>query len=232
MADKKENHIIASWMQNAKPWIHTISHHEIESRIIGTNKAIVEAILKKKPRKVLDIGCGEGWLARALNTAGVAVTGIDIVPELVNEAKRLGGGSFQVLAYEELSADTLKERFDVIVCNFSLLGNESVSQVFQAVIALLNEDGYFIVQTVHPVSACGEAVYQDGWREGSWAGFNSEFTDAPPWYFRTLQSWEDLFARHNLNLIERLEPVHPETNTFLSVIFVGQSTHRPDPTIL
>lgn len=223
MADKKENNIIASWMQNAKPWIQAISHHEIESRTIGTNKAIVEAILKKKPHKVLDIGCGEGWLARALSTTGVRVRGIDVVPELVKEAERLGGGRFQVLPYEELSVDPLQDSFDIIVCNFSLLGNESVAQVFQAVSGLLNKDGHFIVQTVHPVSACGEAAYQDGWREGSWAGFNKEFTNAPPWYFRTLESWEDLFALNSLALVEKLEPLHPETNVPLSVIFVSKA---------
>lgn len=220
--NNKEENIITSWMQNAKPWIQTISKQEIESRNIGTNKAIVETILEKKPQKVLDIGCGEGWLARALSTAGVIVKGIDVVPELVNEATRLGGGSFQVLSYEELSMGSLKEKFDVVICNFSLLGDESVEQVFQSVSGLLNTGGYFMVQTVHPIAACGEVEYQSGWREGSWVGFNKEFTNAPPWYFRTLESWKSLFARHRLDIVERLEPMHPKTNAPLSVIFVGQ----------
>ncbi len=222
MASKKEKHIIDSWMQNAKPWISAISKEEIESRKLVTNQAILRAILAKQPRTALDIGCGEGWLARALSTNGIRVHGIDVVPELVKEATRQGGATFQVLSYEDLAAGALKEKFDVAVCNFSLLGNESAAQVFQSISRLLTAKGFFLVQTIHPISAGGEATYQDGWREGSWAGFNSQFTNPPPWYFRTLEAWKDLFANHNIHLLETLEPLLPGTETFASLIFVGQ----------
>jgi hypothetical protein len=46
----------------------------------------------------------------------------------------------------------------------------------------------FIIQTLHPLIACGDFSYQDAWREGSWAGFSDDFTDLAPWYFRTLES--------------------------------------------
>ena len=61
MDRNKEKHIVDSYIQNAKPWITAISQQEIESRNLVTNQAIVDAILKQGPLKVLDIGCGEGW---------------------------------------------------------------------------------------------------------------------------------------------------------------------------
>ena len=62
----------------------------------------------------------------------------------------------------------------------------------------------------------------DGWREGSWAGFSSEFKDAPPWYFRTAAGWVALFADHGLRIVEMREPVHPETGKPVSLILVGE----------
>ncbi len=222
MATNKEKQIIDAWMQNAKPWISAISNAEIESRKLVTNQAIIDAILKQGPRTVLDIGCGEGWLARALNAAGVSVQGIDVVPELVEQARRLGDGTFQVLSYEELTTGAIKAKFDVAVCNFSLLGDESVNYVFQAVCEVLEAGGCFIVQTIHPVAASTAQEYEDGWRTGSWAGFSKQFTNPPPWYFRTLETWKELFQLHGLQLCEVLEPIHPETNTMASIIFVSQ----------
>lgn len=218
----KEKHIIDSWMQNAKPWITAISKEEIESRKLVTNQAIVHAILQHQPRTVLDIGCGEGWLARALSNGGVSVQGIDVVPELVEEAASLGGGTFQVLSYEELAVGAIKAQFDVAVCNFSLLGDKSVNDVFQSIAELLHPDGYFIIQTIHPLAVGFEEQYEDGWRTGSWAGFNQQFTNPPPWYFRTLETWKALFADHGIDLREILEPLLPGTDTFASIIFVGQ----------
>lgn len=74
---------------------------------------------------------------------------------------------------------------------------------------------------MHPLMACGDAPYADGWREGSWAGFNAGFTDPPPWYFRTLGSWVKLYGDHGLRLREVREPVHPTTGKPVSLILVG-----------
>ena len=214
--------IIESWLQNAKPWVHTIRNHKIESRSLITNKAIVDTLLEKKPLKVLDIGCGEGWLARALNNFGIFVHGIDVVPHLVDEANKKGGGKFQIMSYEDLSKDSIHEKFDIAVCNFSLLGNESVTKIFQRVSNLLNENSYFIVQTIHPISGCGDAKYKDGWRKGSWAGFNDNFKNPPPWYFRTLETWNNLFLQNGFRVNEIKEPINPKTKTFASIIFIGK----------
>ncbi len=227
MASYSDNKIVDSWKHNADPWIQAIQHNEIESRALATNKAIVDAILNKSPEKVLDIGCGEGWLAKELNNAGVYVHGIDVVPELVDEAIRQGGGVFQLLSYENLSKGVLKDKFDIVVCNFSLLGNESVDCIFKCIRDLLNEDGFFIVQTLHPISGCGDGKYEDGWRKGSWNGFNKQFANPPPWYFRTLESWKLLFRQNGFVLSEVLEPLNPTTNETASIIFVGEVTSCP-----
>jgi len=220
-----DNRIIRSWQSNAEPWITAVREQQIESRAV-TDQAIVDAVMAHSPGTVLDIGCGEGWLARALNKYGINVTGVDVVPELVAAANQAGGGEFHELPYEELATYSLTHRFDALVCNFSLLGDRSTEHVFRAASQLLKPGGLMFVQTLHPVSACGNQSYVDGWREGSWEGFSEAlgetFKEAPPWYFRTMESWQDLFVDGRLTLIETRTPVRSAGSQPASVIFVAK----------
>ena len=190
-----ESHIVDAWRKNASPWITAVRERLIESRKLCTDQAIVDAVLSCAPCTIMDLGCGEGWLTHKLSDYGLQVLGVDVVQEFVEEAQRTGKGEFRTLSYEEIVEGTLDVTVDAIVCNFSLLGKESVEGVVRAAARLLNSRGVFIVQTLHPLIECGEAPYLDGWRKGSWAGFGNEFTDPAPWYFRTLESWIRLFLQ-------------------------------------
>lgn len=224
MSEFNDKQIIESWETNASPWINAIEKGQIESRILVTNTAIVEAVERSGAKSCLDIGCGEGWLVRELVKAGVTCVGIDVIPELIEYARKEGDGEFKVISYEDLSPGKIKKSFDVAVCNFSLLGNESVERVFEKVNLLLNGGGFFIVQTIHPIEGCGEFEYKDGWRKGSWAGFNSEFSNPAPWYFRTLETWKGLYIKNGFRIKEIIEPLVPKTQVPASIIFVGVKT--------
>jgi SAM-dependent methyltransferase len=214
-----DQRIVASWAKNGAPWTAAVRGGEIASRTLVTNGAIVDAVRSRSPRSAIDIGCGEGWLVRAL--VGVEMIGVDGVPSLIDTARAAGGGDFRVLSYEQIAAGALQASVDLAVCNFSLIGKESVDALFRAAPTLLNPAGALIVQTPHPVVACGETAYEDGWREGSWAGFSADFIDPPPWYFRTLGTWIRLFADNGFRLAELREPIHPQTGKPASVILIG-----------
>lgn len=212
--------VVDAWSRNSDPWIAAVRGRKIASRALVTDAAIVDAVRARHPRTGVDLGCGEGWLVRAL--AGVDMVGVDAIAGLVDAARLAGGGDFRLMSYEQIAAGELQLAADVAICNFSLIGNESVTGLFRAAPTYLRPGGTLIVQTVHPVIACGDAPYVDGWREGSWAGFNSGFADAPPWYFRTLASWIALFADNGLRLTEVREPVHPDTGKPVSLILAGE----------
>lgn len=214
--------IVDSWRKNARPWVEAVRGSQIESRHLVTDKAVLAAITDQSPRSLLDVGCGEGWLVRAAEGLGIDSYGIDVVPELIEAAKTAGPGTFEAMAYEQMPSQHWDREFDVVVCNFSLLGNESVSVVVDAVHSILSPSGTFVVQTVHPVVACGDHPYEDGWRDGSWVGFSEDFHDPAPWYFRTIDSWKDLFAASGFNTLEVTEPTHPKTKVPASILFLAR----------
>lgn len=218
----QEARILSAWQDSAAPWAEAVRLGAIESRRQVTDAAIVAAVMERGPRTVLDVGCGEGWLARALTERGARVLGVDAVEALIEAARAASQGRYEVMRYEDLAAGALDERFDVVVCNFALLGRESVDALFSALPGLLAADGAFIVQTLHPVVACGEEAYRDGWREGSWAGFGPAFGAAAPWYFRTLAGWFALFRRHGLELVDVREPLWPTRPLPASILFTAR----------
>ena len=218
--------IVESWRTNAPTWTVAVREGQIESRRQITDQAIIDAILSRSPRSVLDMGCGEGWLVRELVARNIDAVGIDVVPGFIEEAQRAGGGDFRAMSYEEIAAGKLNVPVDVVVSNFALFGKESVEGVFRVASSLLNSHGAFLGQTLHPVIACGDLPYQDGWREGSWAGFSAAFTDPAPWYFRTLESWIKLFVDNGFRLREIREPRHPKTHKPASVIFIGETADK------
>ncbi|MEO8580438.1 MAG: class I SAM-dependent methyltransferase [Gemmatimonadales bacterium] len=218
--------IVDSWRKNASPWTAAVRESQIASRVLVTNQAIVDAVLSRAPRTVLDIGCGEGWLTRALAEQGVTTIGVDVVPALVEQARRAGAGDFRVASYEDIAAGELPVTVDVAVANFSLIGKESVEGVVRRAPALLNAGGSFVIQTLHPVASCGDETYADGWRKGSWAGFSEEFSDPAPWYFRTMESWVKLLTENGFDILETREPLRPDTGQPASVIFIASARGR------
>jgi 2-polyprenyl-3-methyl-5-hydroxy-6-metoxy-1,4-benzoquinol methylase len=218
-----DTRIIDSWKRNALPWMSAVRNGEIESRRLVTDREVLDAVLACEPKTAIDIGCGEGWLAVALLQRGIAVTGVDVVPELVLAARQAGVTDCSVMSYEEIAAGRLERRTDAVICNFSLFGKESVDDLLRFIPALLQPNGTLIVQTLHPLSACGDLPYVDGWRTGSWAGFSEAFRDAPPWYFRTLQTWIELLCASGLSLRALREPLDPRTGRPASVIFMAQA---------
>jgi 2-polyprenyl-3-methyl-5-hydroxy-6-metoxy-1,4-benzoquinol methylase len=216
--------ILDSWTRNAEPWTEAVRENRIESRKLVTNRAIVDAVLSRSPREILDIGCGEGWLVRALAEHGIHGMGVDAVPALIEQAAGAGGGDFRVASYEEIADGMLDVKVDAVVANFSLIGKESVEGVIRRAPALLEKGGSLIIQTFHPLGATGDQPYEDGWRHGSWAGFSCSFSDPAPWYFRTVESWKTLITECGFGSLEVREPLHPATGQPASIIFIASQT--------
>lgn len=217
--DRRESEIVRSWSANADAWARAVREGRIPSRVAGTDRAILDGVLRHGPGRVLDAGCGEGWLARALPTEGWEVVGIDASEELITRARQLGGGTFSTLAFEDIIAapKAAGGPYEVIVLNFALFG-ERVAPLLAALDSRLCPEGRLILQTVHPWSAVGDAPYRDGWRVETFDSFGGEFPAPMPWFFRTMEGWLAEIAKGGL-VVDRLEePLHPDTGRPLSLL--------------
>ena len=219
-AASKADELATSWVANAAAWTQAVREGRIESRRLVTDAAVVEAVLRLRPERVLDVGCGEGWLCRRLTDEGVATTGIDASTPLVRAARTAHRGDYRVLSYDELVADPRYAGgpFDVVVCNFALLGAD-LAPVLAALRATLAEDGHLVVQTIHPWTQ--PPPYADGWREETFDGFGEDGWTAMPWYFRTLGSWMAALTKAGFDRVEIDEPLHPETQQPASLVLLA-----------
>lgn len=214
--------ILESWQTNAENWIQTIDHQEIDSRKLVTNQAIVETIATLNPKTVLDLGCGEGWLTRALTERGMDVLGVDGIPALIENAKSKGSGKFQVANYQDIAQKgaLVGQTFDLIAINFALIDQEETELLIRYLPQLLTTNGQIVIQTLHPLSVTAFLPYRSGWQEGSWNGMKRDFVQPYQWYFRTLGDWVQLFDTAGLTLKALIEPLHPQTEHAASAIFV------------
>lgn len=231
MHEPHDEQIVRSWHRNVQPWTRAVRDGEIASRVAVTNGAVVSVLRELRPARLLDVGCGEGWLCRAVAESGTACVGVDVVPALVEAAQAahpIGGGTgtYRVADYDAIADGALQAAgltsFDVIVSNFALIGEQPVTRLLRALPSLLAPGGHVVIQTLHPVEASAGTPYQDGWRAGSWAGFADDFTDPAPWYFRTLSSWVSLLAESGLQLRALHEPVHPQSGRPASLLLVAR----------
>lgn len=194
----------------------------IPSRKAGTDAAIVAAIAARRPQRLLDVGCGEGWLCRQVRAATQCdTTGIDAAADLVRDAATADpAGRYLMLSYADLigGARDLGGEFDVVVFNYALF-EEDIAPLLAAARRLLAPRGAVLIQTLHPDAFAGAA---EGWRIEDFAAFQSRDWTPMPWYYRSVASWRATVARAGLRLIEAREP-QTEDGRILSLLMICAS---------
>ncbi|UMY59708.1 class I SAM-dependent methyltransferase [Pseudomonas sp. LS.1a] len=216
-----EHTLLDSWQHNAQAWIDAVRSGAIESRRQVTDQAILLAILGRQPERVLDLGCGEGWLLRALGDRGVEAVGVDGDRALVDAARAAGSAEVHLASYAQLvdAQAYVGQDYDLVCANFALL-QQDIIPLLAAMNALLVPGGALVIQTLHPWSVA-DGNYQDGWREESFAGLAGDW-HVMPWYFRTLASWLNALDMAGLRLVGLQEPQHPQSALPQSLLLVAE----------
>ncbi len=147
MKNKKQT---TSWGKEAE-WYsdHLAESDTYHVKVILPN--ILRLVAPKKGLRVLEIGCGEGFFARALSAEGASVTACDISPELVAIGKETGGNvTFHVSKAQDLSWVS-DASYDVVLAVLTLQNMESIDTVMQEVRRVLAPKGRYIFVLNHPV---------------------------------------------------------------------------------
>ncbi|HSE21923.1 MAG TPA: methyltransferase domain-containing protein [Pyrinomonadaceae bacterium] len=112
-------------------------------------------------RRILDVGCGSGWLSEYFARLGYDVTGIDISPDLIDIAnQRLAKQAFPVdhetelrcrFMVHDIETEALGETFDAVVCYDSLHHFEDEHAVIRNLSAMTTYGGVvFILEGDRP----------------------------------------------------------------------------------
>lgn len=193
------------WEKNGKEWTRILEEQRIASRSV-TNQALIAEVHRLQPRSILDLGCGEGWLARAL-PKNIRYYGVDGSQSLIQSAKEKNKTQkFSVVSYDDIAAKKwiLEEKTDLVVFNFSLLDKEIVT-LLKSSSDFLEDTGHIVIQTLHPCFSAKE--YVDQWNEDDFSTVSREISGKMPWYQRTLSSWTDVFTDVDLVIKKLAEPV-------------------------
>lgn len=195
-----------SWHANAGRWSRAVREGRIASRAAGTDRAILDALAARAPARVLDAGCGEGWLVRAVKQAlpGTRCLGVDGSGELIAAARHADpGGDYRVLDYAGLAAADprhLGGPFDAVAFNYALF-DADLTPVLSAARRCLRPGGAVVIQTLPPVAA-GD----DGWHTEDFAGFGEPGWQPMRWYARSRAGWDAALAAAGLQVAQARAP--------------------------
>ena len=192
---------LTSWGKNASEWIKVIQNNSIPSRKY-TNKAILDMVRELKGKKIVDIGCGEGWLTREMGKMGWEATGLDAIQSLISEARKKSSDTFHVSTYEDIMAEKPIENgpFDAAVFNFCLYAKDHLPLLLGNTLKQITARGSIVIQTLHPFFLVQSGFsYKSQWLSDSWKGLPGDFTDGHAWYARTLEDWI-----HEINSLENV----------------------------
>ena len=111
-------------------------------------------------KKILDLGCGEGFCSRQFMERGAAsVLGIDISEKMIQQAKTQEASHPLGIEYRCGDATQINgfegEQFDLVVCVFlfNYLNNAQTEQVMKSIRRCLKNGGQFVFTIPHPLYA-------------------------------------------------------------------------------
>ena len=132
--------------------------------------------------RILEVGCGNGYLARRLARAGGKVTGIDANRELLDRAQERERAEPLGIVYQlgdAASMPTLSTgAFDVAVANMSLMDIEDAAGAIAEVGRVLRPGGRFVATLSHP---CFDVDTRSAW--------DVETSNAGPTIFRKVTDY-------------------------------------------
>ena len=111
---------------------------------------IIDKLKRKDKLRVLDVGCGTGYLTNQISEAGNACIGIDSSKKSIQIAKsnyKRQGLSFKVCNAKSYNSSYL---FDVCVANMVLMDDPEWIKSIANIYRLLKSGGYFISTITHP----------------------------------------------------------------------------------
>ena len=119
-------------------------------RLIREN--VLPALGKVKNKKILDIGCGEGYWARYLTSEGAKIFALDGAANMLAVAHAHPDNANIDFILGDLLSFTpfTNDVFDIVLCNMVLMDMQYIDLVFDESYRVLQKGGKLVFSVVHP----------------------------------------------------------------------------------
>lgn len=149
-----DGHVRQGWNAVAEWWVRRYSEKGDVNREWVIDPLIFEMLGDVRGRRILDAGCGYGYLARALARRGARVDGVDLSPKMIELARRKEsedptGARFRVGNLAKLSGYPAN-RYDVVVANVVVQDVRDLRAAVREIARVLRPGGRFVFSTTHP----------------------------------------------------------------------------------
>lgn len=154
---------MAEWYEESfgEDYLLVYKHRDIQGAKREVHKMIAWLGLGQGA-KVLDLCCGMGRHSMALHEAGFEVTGVDLSPVLLREAKKNDPEGKVTWLRADMRDLPLEGGFDAVVNLFSSFGyferDEEHVRVLKEIARVLKPDGRFIIDYLNPRYIAGHLV--------------------------------------------------------------------------
>jgi len=156
--------IIDSWSKYSIAESEKFGEEGDFSRQFILNETIFDLTGNPKGKKILDAGCGTGYLSRLLAKKGAQVTGVEPAQKpykycLKKEKEQNQGIKYLQADLSELSE--FKEEFDVVVSNMVFMDIPDYKTAIKNCISSLKKGGLFIFSISHPAFPGSDSEWKE-----------------------------------------------------------------------
>ena len=206
-----------SWEQSADWYARAVAGSVLNAQAADT---ALELLGPVEHLDVLDLGCGEGHVARRLAAAGARVTAVDPTARLLELAAAHGSAG---ITYRQLAAERLDgladDCMDAVCAVLGLHHTDPLADALVEARRVLRPGGRLAAVIPHPAFDHPGAFSHDGHRvlgryrdEGFWSttrGGPAGSVHDIGWHHRTLASWLNALAGAGLAVRGAAEPPGP-----------------------
>lgn len=217
------NRAIEKWDKFAETFTSRYGEQGDIHREVLLNPSLLQLIESVKDKKVLDAGCGEGYLSRMLAKAGASVVGVDYSKTMIQLAQNRTPLELNI-EYKHGNCENLNflqdKRFDLIVSNMVIHDLPNYELAISEMYRLLADQGCFIFSISHPCFVTpgsgwvkadhGEKLY---WKVDNYF-YEGEYNQVLPldqeekllYYHRTLSSYINTIVKAGFRIEAMDEP--------------------------
>ncbi len=148
----------ASWDRAAADWVRWARADDQDHFYWRLNRPALLALLPAPGRRTVDVGCGEGRLARELVARGHRVVGVEGSAALVAAAQE-ADPDLEVHVADAAAMPLADASADLAVASMSLLNMDDLPGVVREVARVLEPGGRFVFSVPHPSASAKAGPY-------------------------------------------------------------------------